>query len=135
MTERRFLTQAPGVPEPTSPISHAVVAGDSCWISGQHAVDDEGVYRPATASAEARRAFELVFRVATAAGFAPEDIVFVDLAFADLADIAEVNGLFETLFAPARRPARTVHQAARLAFGAKIRVHAIAVRGGARPQA
>lgn len=122
---KRFITNVPGVPASPSPIPNAVVAGDTCHISGQLAVYDEG-YRAGTAREEAARAFDLVFLIAEEAGFAREDIVYVDLAFSDLADLPEVNALYGELFDP--RPARTVYQAAALPFGAKVKVQAVAMR-------
>ena len=86
---------------------------------------DDG-YRPGSAREEASRAFELVFAVAREAGFGVEEIVYVDLAFANLDDLPEVNDLYGELFA--NRPARTVYQAARLPFGAKVKVQAIAMK-------
>lgn len=63
-TDRRFIGAVEGVPASPSPISNAVVVGDTCWISGQLSGGDDGRYRPGTASEEAERAFELVFRMA-----------------------------------------------------------------------
>ncbi len=126
--DRRFLTTVEGVPASPSPISNAVVVGGTCWISGQLSVAEDGRYRPGTAFEEAERAFELVFRIAEAAGFGCGDIVYVDLAFQNLDDLAEVNRLYGALFAEGRRPARTVYQAARLPFGAKVKVQAVAAR-------
>lgn len=123
---RRFLVDVPGVPSSPSPISNAVVVGDTCHISGQLAVYDDG-YRPGTAREEAERAFELVFLIAKEAGFEREEIVYVDLAFADLDELPEVNALYGELFE--NRPARTIYQAAKLPFGAKVKVQAIAMRG------
>jgi 2-iminobutanoate/2-iminopropanoate deaminase len=74
------------------------------------------------------RCFELLFRIAEAAGFSRDEFVLIDIAFADLADIGAVNGVFESQFPANRRPARAVHQAARLAFGARIRVQGTASR-------
>ncbi|WP_299615454.1 RidA family protein [uncultured Tateyamaria sp.] len=122
---RHFIVDVLGVPPSPSPISNAVVVGDTCHISGQLAVYEDG-YRPGTARQEAARAFDLVFAIAAEAGFAKEDIVYVDLAFADLDDVPEVNALYGALFDP--RPARTIYQAARLPFDAKIKVQAIAMR-------
>ena len=123
---RRFITDVPGVPAAASPISNAVVVGGTCHISGQLAVYDDG-YRAGTAREEAERAFALVFLIAQEAGFTRGDIVYVDLAFADLDDLPEVNALYGELFDP--RPARTIYEAARLPFGAKVKVQAIAMRG------
>ena len=50
-------------------------------------------------------------------------------AFIDLADVKEVNALFAELFPIGARPARTIYQAAKLPFGGRIKVQAIAARG------
>ncbi|GAC1613954.1 MAG: hypothetical protein NVS4B5_01870 [Vulcanimicrobiaceae bacterium] len=111
-----------------SPISNAVIVGGTCWMSGQLSVGDDGCHRSGTPREEASRAFELVFRIAAAAGFDRTQIVYVDLAFQNLDDLPDVNAVYADLFLPGRRPARTVYQAARLPFGAKVKIQAIAAR-------
>ncbi|MCU9848803.1 Rid family hydrolase [Defluviimonas sp. WL0024] len=122
----RFIVDVPGVPASPSPISNAVIAGGTCHISGQLAVYDDG-YRAGSATEEAERAFELVFRIAAHCGFAREEIVYVDIAFSNLDDVGEVNAVYGRLF-PVNRPARTIYQAARLPFGGKVKVQAVAMR-------
>lgn len=124
----RRIAAAPGLAPAPSPISQAVVAGDQCWVSGQLAVDEDGVFRPGTASEEAALAFRNVFAALAAAGFAPADVVYVDVAFTDLADLPEVNVLWAELFAEQARPARTIYQAAALPYGGRVKVQAVAVR-------
>jgi 2-iminobutanoate/2-iminopropanoate deaminase len=124
----RFIRSGPSLPAAPSPISQAVVAGGHCYISGQLAVDEEGVFRQGTAREEAARAFRNVFAAAEAAGFAREEVVYVDIAFTDLADVAEVNALFAEIFPEDRRPARTIYQAAALPYGGRVKVQAVAVR-------
>ena len=124
---RVHILEVEGVPASPSPISNAVVVGNTCWISGQLSVGPDG-YVPGTAREEAEIAFAHVFRIAEAAGFDRRDLVYVDLAFSDLDDLKEVNKLYEELFEEGRRPARTIYQAARLPFGGKIKVQAIAAR-------
>ncbi|MGQ0564846.1 MAG: RidA family protein [Gemmobacter sp.] len=124
---KRCIVAVDGVPPSPSPISNAVVVGNQCWISGQLSVGMQG-YMPGTAREEAERAFAHVFRIAEAAGFSRDDIVYVDIAFADLADVGEVNGLYGELFAEGQRPARTIYQAARLPFGGRVKVQAVAAR-------
>ena len=51
----RRIFHVPSVPDPVSPIPHAVVAGGTCHISGQLSTDDSG-YVPGTAEEEADRA-------------------------------------------------------------------------------
>lgn len=125
---RKYITDVAGVPPSPSPISNAVVVGNQCWISGQLSVGADGKYLPGSTREEAERAFAHVFRIAEAAGFDRSDIVYVDLAFIDLADVAEVNDLYADLFAAGQRPARTIYQAAKLPFGGRIKVQAIAAR-------
>lgn len=125
---KRYIVNVDGVPPSPSPISNAVVVGNQCWISGQLSVGDDGAYAPGTTREEAERAFAHVLRIVEAAGFMRSDIVYVDLAFIDLADVKEVNALFASLFPEGQRPARTIYQAAKLPFGGRIKVQAIAAR-------
>ena len=75
-----------------------------------------------SAQEEATLAFRNVFAALHHAGFAPGDIAFVQIDFADLADVAAVNAVFATLFDAGRRPARTIVQAAGLPYGAKVKI-------------
>ena len=67
-----------------------------------------------------------MFLIAAEAGFERGDIVYVDIAFSDLDELPEVNALWAELFEVP--PARTIYQAAKLPFGAKVKVQAIAMR-------
>lgn len=131
MMTRKFIEGVSGVPSSTSPISQAVIVGDQCWVSGQLSVGDDGALVPGSTAEEAARAFGHVFAILEAAGFDRTDIVYVDLAFLNLDDLPEVNALYAGLFAPGRRPARTVYQAARLPYDGKIKVQAVAARNKA----
>ena len=123
----RRIFHVPGVPDPVSPIPHAVVAGGTCHISGQLSTDDSG-YVPGTAEEEADRAMGHILAIAKAAGFAREEIVYVDLAFADLDDLPAVNASYARHFPDA--PARTIFEAKRLPYGARIKVQAVAQKDG-----
>lgn len=124
----RYIVSGPDLPPAPSPISQAVVAGNHCYVSGQLAVDRSGTFRPGTAREEAALAFTNVFSALSAAGFSRDDIVYVDLAFIDLADLGPVNALFGELFPEGRRPARTVYQAAALPYAGRVKVQVVAVR-------
>ncbi len=124
----RYITSGPDLPAAPSPISQAVVAGDHCYVSGQLATDAAGAFRAGTAREEAEMAFRNLFAALRAAGFGREELVYVDVAFLDLADLAEVNALWAELFPEGRRPARTVYQAAALPYGGRVKVQGVAVR-------
>ena len=110
------------------PISHAVVVDDICYLSGQLSVEESGAFVAGTALQEARRAFANLFSAIRAAEFMIGDLVFVDIAFIDLADVAEINGLYAELFPETSRPARTIYQAAALPFGGRVKVMGVAIR-------
>ncbi len=128
MSGRRFITEGEGLPSWSNPISHAVVVGKTCYVSGQLSVDEGGSYRADTVLGEAERAFKNFFAALRAAGFTPEEVVFVDIAFADLSELGNVNTLFADLFPEGRRPARTIYQAAALPFGGKVKVTGVAMK-------
>jgi enamine deaminase RidA (YjgF/YER057c/UK114 family) len=104
------------------------VVDDICYLSGQLSISEDGEYIPGTAREEAARAFKYLFSAVGAAGFSVSDLTFIDIAFADLSDVGEVNELYAELFPAGRRPARTIHQAAALPFGGRVKVMGVAIR-------
>jgi 2-iminobutanoate/2-iminopropanoate deaminase len=122
------VTHGEGLPNWSSPISHAVVVDNICYLSGQLSIDESGSYVPGTIEEEATRAFGNLFAALKAAGFLREDLTFIDIAFLDLADLDEVNKLYMNLFPEGRRPARTIYQAAALPFGGRVKVMGVAIR-------
>jgi 2-iminobutanoate/2-iminopropanoate deaminase len=109
-------------------ISHAVVANNMCFVSGQLSVNEQGDYQPGSLKDESTLAFQNFFSSLKAAGFSKKDLVFVDIAFADISGLEEVNALFSELFPIYKRPARTVYQVSALPYGAKIKVMGTAVK-------
>jgi len=128
LNDRKFITSGADLPQWSNPISHAVVVNNMCFISGQLSVNVKGEYVAGTIKEEAERAFGNVFAAAKAAGFDKSEIVYVDIAFSDLTEVAEVNNIYMDLFPEGRRPARTIAQAAALPFGGKIKIVATAVK-------
>jgi 2-iminobutanoate/2-iminopropanoate deaminase len=125
---KKFIVAGEGLPAWNAPISHAVVVDNLCFVSGQLSIDDDGRYLPGTPRDETTLAFRNVFAALGHAGFAPEDICFVQIDLADLADMPDLNEVFAELFDADRRPARTVAQAAGLPYGAKVKVVVTAAR-------
>jgi 2-iminobutanoate/2-iminopropanoate deaminase len=127
MSAKKYITKGEGLPNWANPISHAVVVNNMCYVSGQLSVNAEGQYIKASALEEAKLAFSNFFAALKAADFEKEDVVFVDIAFENLADLPEINALFIALF-PENKPARTIYQVAALPFGGKIKVLGTAVK-------
>lgn len=128
MSIRKFISQGQNLPQWSNPISHAVVVGKQCFVSGQLSVSPGGVYVCGSILEEATLAFNNFFAAIIAAGFTKEEIVFVDIAFSDLGDVDTVNTLYGNLFAEGLRPARTIYEVAALPFGGKIKVMGTAVK-------
>lgn len=128
MQQRRFITKGTDLPQWTSPISHAVVVNNMCFVSGQLSINEHGEYVEGTLEQETNRAFANVFAAVKAAGFVNDDIVYIDIAFADLSEVKIVNQIYVDLFPTNRRPARTIYQASALPFGGKVKIVATAVK-------
>ena len=128
MTPKTHITTGENIPTPTAPISNAVVAGNYCHVSGQLAVDKNGVFVGGTSLEQIQLAFKNVLAILKEADFSKEDIVFIDLAFIDLKDISVINQFYDSLFETGRKPARTVYQAAALPFDGRIKVMVIAIK-------
>jgi 2-iminobutanoate/2-iminopropanoate deaminase len=128
MTEKKYISTGTNIPPTTAPISQAVVAGNYCHVSGQIAIDSNGNFVNGTIEQQTKMAFDNLFAVLAAANFSKEDIVFVDIAFTDLKDIAVVNPYYDSLFITDKKPARTIYQAAALPMGAKVKVLAVAIK-------
>ena len=124
----QYITSGEGVVPTTAPISHAVVAGNYCHISGQLAVLQDGTFYSGTALEEAEIAFANLFAVLKAADFERKNIVFIDIAFLDLNDLASITPFYNSLFPQGQKPARTIYQVAALPFGGKIKVLAVAIK-------
>ena len=123
----KYITQGKGISPTTASISQAVVAGNYCHISGQLSVVN-GVFQSGTVLEEAKIAFTNLFAVLEAADFERKNIVFVDIAFINLDDLATITPFYDSLFPEGQKPARTIYQAAALPFGGKIKVLAVAIK-------
>ena len=133
MPTRRYVSDGVSLPGSSAPISQAVVVNGQCYVSGQLSVSASGAYLPGTAREEAERAFANLIACLRLAEFTAADVVFAEVAFADLPDLPAVNAVWEAVFAGDARPARTIFQAAALPFGAKVKVVAVAIRSDSIP--
>lgn len=108
--------------------SQAMAAGELVFLSGQIGLDPaDGRLVAGGLEAEARRAFENLRAVASAAGAGLGDVVKLTVYLVDLGDYARVNELMRDYFA-APYPARAALGVAALPRGARIEVDAIIAR-------
>lgn len=124
----RHVTSGLGVPPAGAPYSAAVVANSTCYVSGQIALDMNGVLSGGAIEHEAPIALSNVLAILQSAGFAAADVVSVTVLLADINDFAAFNSIYGHFWDTGRFPARIAYQVAALPMGARVEVQAIAVR-------
>jgi 2-iminobutanoate/2-iminopropanoate deaminase len=126
---RREIT-VEGLAEPISHYAHAVLAGDTLYVSGIVPVDADGeVVGGDDVVLQARQVFETMARVLAAAGAEPADVVKVTVYLLDIDDRPRINPVRQEFFGAAR-PASTLVEVSRLAVpGARLEIEAIAHLG------
>lgn len=119
-----------GAPRAIGPYSQAVSTDGWLFTSGQVGLDPAtGELVPGGFEAQARRVFENLGAVLTAAGCGFGDVVKATVYLADMADFATLNGIYAEAFGD-HRPARSTVQAAALPKGARVEIDLVARRRG-----
>jgi 2-iminobutanoate/2-iminopropanoate deaminase len=122
----RRISSGAGLPS-GFPFSLGSAANGVLYISGMPALDSDGKFAPGTFAEETDRVWASVVAIAAAAGCSPDDLLFVQVLLADIANYGDVNDWWRRQFPdPANAPARLTFQAAALPFGAKIEIQAVA---------
>lgn len=125
----RTAVSTNAAPAAIGPYSQALKAGNTCYLSGQIALD------PATQQlvaggidAEIVQVFENLKAVATACGGSLGDVVKVTIYLIDLSNFARVNETMARYFAQPY-PARAAIGVASLPRGAQIEADAVLIIG------
>ena len=112
-------------PAAIGPYSQAVRKGGMLFLSGQIPLDPAtGQLVEGDIAAQARRVFDNLRAVCTAAGGSFDDIVRVGIYLIDLGDFAAVNAVMAENF-QAPFPARSTIEVSGLPRGARVEVDAI----------
>ena len=102
-------------PAPAGPYSHAVVAGDFVFISGQGPVDPETGTMPDAFADQVRQTLTNVRTILEAAGTSLDNVVKVNAYVTDLTRFSEFNEVYGEFFQQ-DPPARTTVGASLLGF-------------------
>jgi 2-iminobutanoate/2-iminopropanoate deaminase len=106
--------RVPGLAEPISHFSDAVLAGDTLYVSGLVATDASGaVVGVGDVQAQTRQIFHNLRLILEAAGGAPEDVVKITIFMRDAGQRPLINPLRQEFFGAAR-PASTLVEVSRL---------------------
>ena len=128
---RLRVIRAAGVAEPMGHYSDAVLAGDTLYLSGVIATDENGALVGAgDLAAQARAVFNNLGRVLEAAGASPRDVVKVTIYMCDVSERLKMNEARRAFFGDHRPASMLLQVPALVDPGVLIEVEAVAVLTG-----
>ena len=120
-----------GAPQPVAPYSHVVEIDGWLFLAGQIASDlayDPDAI-PETIEEQTHKVMENLARVLGGVGAGLENVVAARVFLTDFDDdYRKMDAVYESYFAPDRRPARTTVGVTGLAGGARVEIDVIARR-------
>lgn len=123
-----FRSDVPGLCDPPEPYSYSVRAGNTIYLAGQVAFDEQMHIVGTTLGEQAVQVWRNIESVLTANGATLADVVKVTYYLQDIRELPSEIAVRQQLFAPGRMPAVTALQAAALGLpGLKVEVDVIAV--------
>lgn len=120
-----------GAPQPVAPYSHAVEIDGWLFLAGQIAsdlaYDPEAI--PETIEDQTHKVMQNLARVLDGVGAGLENVVAARVFLTQFdEDYRKMDAVYESYFAPDRRPARTTVGVTGLAGGARVEIDVIARR-------
>lgn len=126
-----FRSNVPGLCEPPEPYSYSVRAGNTIYLAGQVALDENMQVVGSTVGEQAEQVWRNIESVLAASGATLADVVKINYFLQDIRELPAEIELRKQLFAADRMPAVTAVQAAALGLpGLKMEVDIIAVLQG-----
>ena len=121
----------PGAPQPVAPYSHVVEIDGWLFLAGQIAsdlaYDPEAI--PETIEAPTHKVMQNLARVLEGVGAGLDNVVAARVFLPEFdADYRKMDAVYESYFAPDRRPARTTVGVTGLAGGARVEIDVVARR-------
>jgi 2-iminobutanoate/2-iminopropanoate deaminase len=131
--EREHFGARPPSDPAQAPLSKAVLAGETLYLSGELGLLP-GRRVPATAEEEARLVLTNVKATLALAGMTMDDLVSVQVFCSDVSHFDAWNAVYRTFFSRAF-PARAFVGSGALLFGARFEMQGVAVRRAPPPEA
>lgn len=123
----RTIIHSDHAPKAIGPYSQAVRVGNTIYFSGQTPLDpDTGVLVEGDIAAQARRVFENLKAVATAAGVGFDQVARVGIYLTDLGNFAAVNAVMAEYFKEPY-PARSTIEVKGLPRASQVEIDMVAV--------
>lgn len=125
---REFRSRLPGLCDPPEPYSYSVRAGQTIFLAGQVALDEDMRVVGTTMPEQADQVWNNIRSVLAASGATLADIVKINYFLRDIRELSDEIAVRETLFAADKMPAVTAVQVAALGLpGLMMEVDIIAV--------
>ncbi len=119
---------AKNAPAALGPYSHAVLAGNTLYVSGQLGLDPASGALAEGAVAQAEQGLKNLGEILRTAGMDYGDVVKTTVFLADINDFGAVNEVYAKFFTE-NFPARSCVQVAALPKAALFEIEAVAVKG------
>ncbi|WEW59879.1 hypothetical protein PRK78_005360 [Emydomyces testavorans] len=116
---------SPDACPPAGPYSQAIKANGQIFVSGQIPADVNGNLIDGSIAEKTEQCCKNIVAVLAAAGSSIEKVVKVNVFLVDMADFAEMNGVFAKYFA--HKPARSCVAVHQLPKGVPVELECIAL--------
>jgi len=127
MTKRIIHTAL--APAPIGPYNQAILVGNTLYTSGQIALDAETMeLKMDSISMETNVVMNNLKHVLQAADMSFDDVVKATIYVTDMANFAEINGIYGGFFDENIAPARETVQVAGLPKGVNVEISVIAIK-------
>ncbi|GAB4136414.1 MAG: RidA family protein [Bacteroidia bacterium] len=124
----KIIVTSKNAPAPIGPYSHAVMAGNTLYISGQVGKNPvTGAIENESIETETRRVMENLKGILNDAGLDFSDVVKTTIFLTDLNNFSRVNEVYGSYF-EANFPARETVQVSRLPLDVNVEISMIAVK-------
>lgn len=118
-----------GAPQPIAPFSHATVAGEFVFVTGQMPIVAEtGAYVRGSFAEQTAAVMKNLELVLAAAGSDWDHVLHCRIYLTDFSRYEEVNAAYARWFSAGRLPARTCIGVTGLAGGADVEIDLLAVK-------
>ena len=116
-------------PAALGPYSHAVLAGETLYVSGQLGLDPESGALEVGVEAQAKKALDNLSAILETAGMTRANIVKTTIFLTDISDFTAVNAIYADYFKEIEAyPARSCVEVGALPKWALFEIEAIAVK-------
>ncbi len=123
------IINSPEAPAPVGPYNHSVKVGNTLYVSGQIAIDQNtGSLVMDTIEAETHQVLKNMGYILKAAGMDFNDVVKCSVFVADMEQYSSINAVYATYFDEASAPTRELVQVANLPKYVNVEISCIAYK-------